>query len=154
MFVLYSYEKKMFSPHESPRKPKGGKLTNEKSLSPPEKQGTQKPSQYNTKTSEGAEETYYSRFLYYLDNIYFSCGRFVHYFVLTVFFVLFSASLIERAGILNQTHPQRNQNIHPLLVGEMIHLRSCSFIMKKNSLLYLNTIVMMIILIGARKAGR
>lgn len=81
--------KKTFSPHESPRKPKGVKLTNEKSLSPPEKQGTQKPSQYNTKTSEGAEETYYSRFVYYLDNIYFSCGRFVYYFVLTVFFCPF-----------------------------------------------------------------
>lgn len=144
----------MFSPNESPRKPKGGKLTNERSLSPPEKQGTQKPSQYNTGTREGAEETYYSRFVYYLDYInYFFvkcrilCMMHPFNFVLTFLPVLFSASLIERAGILNQSHPQRNQNIHPLLVGEMIHLRS--FNMKKNSLLNLNTMVMMI----ARKVG-
>lgn len=49
------------SPNERPQKQSREKFTNERSLSPPKKSGTQKHSQYGTETSEGAEETYYSR---------------------------------------------------------------------------------------------
>ncbi|XP_061337926.1 uncharacterized protein LOC133284831 [Gastrolobium bilobum] len=49
------------SAHESPQKQRGEKLTNERSLSRPEKPGTQKLGQYSTETIEGAEETYFSR---------------------------------------------------------------------------------------------
>lgn len=79
-------------------------------------------------------------------------------FLLTVFSHS-SASLVERAGILNQSRHKRNQNIHPLLEGEVIHLRG--LLMKKNSLLkgqsviqLLNVVIMVITLIGARMVRR
>jgi serine/arginine repetitive matrix protein 1 len=45
------------------------KLTNERSLSPPKKQRTDKPRHGSPVTSEEAEETYYSRFEYDLDKV-------------------------------------------------------------------------------------
>ncbi|KAJ1412343.1 PWI domain [Sesbania bispinosa] len=57
------------SPLESPRKQRGEKLISERgekliserSLSPNEKPGTRKPSQYSTEANEEVKETYYSR---------------------------------------------------------------------------------------------
>ncbi|KAI9081790.1 hypothetical protein K1719_036052 [Acacia pycnantha] len=54
-------KKTVSSPHESPLKRRGEMLTQEGSLSHPQKSRIQKPTNDSPEKSEGAEETYYSR---------------------------------------------------------------------------------------------
>lgn len=83
---------KMFSPHESPPRQRREKLTNERSLSPPKKPGTQKPSHDIPETSGGGEETYYSRFECELDNFQLLLFFFMRGMqIIDLFIVLFAS---------------------------------------------------------------
>jgi hypothetical protein len=60
----------MFSPHEIPLRQTRENLTKEGSLSSPKKSTNHKPRHDIPETSDGAEEAYYSRFEYKLNNFH------------------------------------------------------------------------------------